>query len=212
MWNTRLWRFILAASLTFLTFGGPANAACKTKRIAGENKPVPASNLSQALLDKLIGDQVNLERCRRGLPRLALNSGLRKQAANHSKWMAQTQKLSHKATRGASKRLSDRLRGSRVRFRTGAENIGMVPLYNIARKRFLIRSSSACQFTTKDGRMLGRHSYRSLANLIVREWMASSGHRKNILSRKMRFTGSGAAVQPRAKHCGAVFLTQIFAG
>lgn len=212
MWNMQLWRLILAASLTFLTFGGAADAACTFKRIAGESKSVPNGNLSQALLDKLIADQVNLERCRRGLPELKLNAGLRKYAANHAKWMAKTQKLSHNASQGPARRLKDRLRGSGIRFRTGAENIGMVPLYNIARKRFLIRSSSACQFTTKNGRVLGRHSYRSLANLIVREWMASSGHRKNILSRKIRFTGSGAAIQPHAKHCGAVFLTQIFAG
>lgn len=212
MLKMRPWQLILAATLVFLTFSNSADAACSIKRIAGENKSVPAGSLNQTLLDKLIVDQVNLERCRRGLPKLQLNSGLRKQATHHSNWMARAQKLSHKAGAGTARQLKDRLRGSGIRFRTGAENIGMVPLYDIAGKRFLIRSSFACQFTSNNGRVLGRHSYRSLANLIVREWMGSSGHRKNILSRKMRFTGSGAAVQPRAKHCGAVFLTQIFAG
>lgn len=207
-----LTHLMLAATFMVWAFSTTADAGCSSKRVSGENKPVPAAGLNQALLDKLIIDQVNLERCRRGLSVLQLNTGLRTQAANHSKWMAQSQTLSHKARSGSAKRLKDRLRKSGVRFRTGAENIGMVPLYNIARKRFLIRSSSACQFTSTNGHTLGRHSYRSLANLIVREWMASSGHRKNILSRKMRFAGSGAAVQPRAKHCGAVFLTQIFAG
>lgn len=189
---------------------GQAQAACSASTIAGSGKTVSSSNLNQLLLDRLITEQINLERCKRGLPSLKMNAGLRKQATQHSRWMAHARKLSHKATGSSSRRLKDRLNKSGLRFRTGAENLGMVALYNIDRRSFLIRS--ACEFTTTSGQPIKRHSYHSLARLIVREWMASSGHRKNVLSRQMRYVGSAAAIQPRARNCGAVYLTQIFAG
>ena len=164
------------------------------------------------MLDKAVVARVNAERCRRGLPALTTASGLRKQAARHSQWMARSQKLSHKASGSFNRSLTDRLRASGVKFRTGAENIGWVHLYGIDGSRFMIRSSEQCHFTTNGGRRIGRHSYNSLANLIVRKWMESPGHRKNILRKNLRYSGVGAGVQPASKYCGSVFLTHIFAG
>lgn len=210
MRNVIVKRLILTAILLGGAFVGPTHAACSAKPIAGSAKTVPSIGINQALLDRLITEQVNLERCKRGLTTLKMNAGLRKQAAVHARWMASSRKLSHKATSGSSRRLKDRLRASGLRFRTGAENLGMVAHYNIDGRRFLIRAP--CQFTTTSRQPIGHHSYHSLARLIVREWMASPGHRKNVLARKMRYVGTAAAIQPRTKHCGAVFLTQIFAG
>ncbi|MHA6265365.1 CAP domain-containing protein [uncultured Aliiroseovarius sp.] len=201
--------FVLVA---FAGLTGTAEAGCTIKKVAGAEKSIPVKGLNQSLLDRVIVERVNAERCRRGLPALTPTSGLRKQATRHSAWMARSQKLSHKANGTNRRSLTDRLRASGVRFRTGAENIGMVHLYGIDGRNFMIRSSEQCSFTTRDGRQIGRHSYNSLAKLVVRKWMESPGHRKNILARKMRYSGVGAGVQPRSGYCGAVFLTHIFAG
>ena len=201
-----------AAILSVAAIVSPADAACSMKRVQGVEKAIPSKGLNQSLLDRAVVSRVNVERCKRGLSPLKPISGLRKQAAKHSTWMAQRQKLSHKASGSFNRSLSDRLKASGVRFRTGAENIGMVHLYGIDGRRFMIRSSDQCHFTGKGGRRIGRHSYDSLAKLVVRKWMESPGHRKNILGKKLRYSGVGAGVQPRSKHCGSVFLTHIFAG
>lgn len=209
-------RSFLSIFLTvcFAVFLSPthANAKCALQRIKGEEKTLSSSTLNQVLLDTVILAQVNYYRCKHGRSKLAAASGLRRQASKHSIWMAKTGKLSHKATNGASRTLTQRLKASGLRFKTGAENIGVVRLYNIDGRRFLIRSASKCQFTTQSGQTLGRHSYRSLAQLAVKEWIESPSHRKNIMLRKATHMGSGGGIQPKSQYCGAVFLTQIFLG
>ncbi|WP_371170850.1 CAP domain-containing protein [Aliiroseovarius sp. 2305UL8-7] len=212
MFGTALKTLGVATAMSITLFASSADAACAVKRVQGVEKSIPNKGLNQALLEKAVVSRVNAERCKRGLNPLKPISGLRKQAAKHSTWMARSQKLSHKASGSFRRSLSDRLKASGVRFRTGAENIGMVHLYGIDGRRFMIRSSEQCHFTAKNGGRIGRHSYDSLAKLVVRKWMESPGHRKNILGKKLRYSGVGAGVQPRSKHCGSVFLTHIFAG
>ena len=55
------------------------------------------------------------------------------------------------------------------------------------------------------------HSYASLARRAVAVWMASPGHRRNILDPALRRVAGAAAIQP-GPHCGRVWLTQTFAG
>lgn len=203
---------MLIACLAVFLSPAAAQAKCSVQRVAGEEKPISYKQLNQALLDAAILAQVNFYRCKHGLPKLAAASGLRKQASKHSKWMAKAGKLSHQATSGTTRNLKGRLKSSGLKYKTGAENIGVMRLYNIDNRQFLIRSSGKCVFTTPSGQPIGRHSYRSLARLAVREWMESPGHRRNILRRNLRYTGAGGGVRPSAQYCGAVFLTQIFSG
>ncbi|SMR83590.1 Cysteine-rich secretory protein family protein [Aliiroseovarius halocynthiae] len=203
--------FLTVCVAVFLT-PSYAQAKCAIQRIKGEEKVISPNKLNQALLDATIRAQVNYYRCKHGRSKLAAAGGLRRQASKHSKWMAKTGKLSHRATSGSSRTLTRRLKSSGLRFKTGAENIGVMRLYNIDGRHFMIRSASKCQFTTRSGQPLGRHSYRSLAQLAVKEWMESPGHRKNIMLRKATHMGSGGGIQPKSRHCGAVFLTQIFLG
>jgi uncharacterized protein YkwD len=204
--------FVLAACFAVFLSVNIAQAKCAVQRVAGAEKTISSKQINQALLDAAILAEVNYYRCKHGLRKLAPARGLRKQASKHSLWMARSGKLSLKATKGSARTLTSRLKSSGRKFKTGAENIGVMRLYNIDGRRFLIRSSGQCVFTTPSGKPLGRHSYRSLAQLAVREWMESPGHRKNILLRNASHMGSGGGIRPNARHCGAVFLTQIFLG
>ncbi|MGM9402563.1 CAP domain-containing protein [Aliiroseovarius sp. KMU-71] len=203
---------MLVACLAVFLSPATAQAKCSVQRVAGEEKSISYKQLNQAILDAAILAQVNFHRCKHGLPKLTAASGLRKQASKHSKWMAKSGKLSHQASSGTTRSLKGRLKSSGLKYKTGAENIGVMRLYNIDNRQFLIRSSGKCVFTTPSGQPIGRHSYRSLATLAVREWMESPGHRRNILRRNLRHTGAGAEVRPNSQYCGAVFLTQIFSG
>lgn len=204
--------FLLAASLAVFVLPAEAQAKCAVQRVSGADKAISYKRLNQSLLDAAILAEVNYYRCKNGRSKLTPARGLRRQASKHSMWMARSGKLSHKATSGSSRTLTSRLKSSGRKFKTGAENIGVMRLYNIDGRSFLIRSSGKCVFTTPSGKPIGRHSYRSLAKLAVREWMESPGHRKNILRRNLRHTGAGAGIRPNSRHCGAVFLTQIFIG
>jgi len=174
---------------------------------------VPSTRINQSLLDHAIRAEVNFHRCRAGLKSLAdAGGGVANQAKKHSSWMARTQQLTHRSTVSGSSTLKQRLKNSGVRFRTGAENIGMVHRYRIDNQRFKIVNSNACQFTTRGGKPLPAHSYASLARHAVNLWMKSSGHRKNILNRKVSKMSTAVAFDPNAQYCGRFWLTQDFVG
>ena len=201
---TTLAALVLGAMLT--TTATTAEAGCKRASVPGINAVVPTRNINQRLLDAAILAEVNYERCRNGRRALKAEPKLTSTAAGHSKWMARHSKMSHTG----SNTLGQRLKRSGVRFRTGAENIGMVHYYQIDRVVFLTKGT--CQFTTRAGQPLPPHTYASLARAAVTNWMNSSKHRTNILNRQVKYMGSGASFDKSAQYCGTVYLTQNFIG
>ncbi|UWP92360.1 hypothetical protein K3X13_00370 [Aliiroseovarius crassostreae] len=185
-----------------------AEAGCRLQQVSGANAPLPAKNINRALLNAAVIAQSNYARCKNGLPPLKSVSGMSKQAVAHSKWMAKSRKLTHKGRTT----LMARLKGSGVRFKTGAENIGLFSLYRIDGVMTRDIDLSQCRIAYMDGTPVPRHSYASLAKLAVESWMASSKHRKNLLMRKAHMVGNGSGVDLKAARCGKVYLTQIFAG
>ena len=174
---------------------------------------VPSTRINQSLLDDAIRAEANFHRCRAGRKTLAdAGGGLASQARKHSSWMARTQQLTHRSTVSGSSTLKQRLKKSGIKFRTGAENIGMVHRYQIDNQRFKIVSSNACQFTTYGGKPLPAHTYASLARHVVNLWMNSPGHRKNILNRKVKKISTAVAFDSNAQYCGRFWLTQNFVG
>ncbi|MGI9391886.1 MAG: CAP domain-containing protein [Boseongicola sp.] len=204
----------VAAGIVILFASAMDAEACSRNVSAKAAKTVvPSSRVNQALLDDAIRAEVNFHRCRAGLRTLAdAGSGLANQAKKHSSWMARSQQLTHRSTVAGSATLKQRLKKSGLRYRTGAENIGMVHRYQIDNQRFKIVNSNACQFTTYGGQPLPAHSYASLARHVVDLWMNSPGHRKNILNRKVTKMSSGVAFDPKAQYCGRFWLTQNFVG
>ena len=49
-----------------------------------------------------------------------------------------------------------------------------------------------------------------LAQVTVAAWMASPGHRRNILNGSYRQVGTGMAIDPGGRACGNIYLTQNF--
>lgn len=174
---------------------------------------VPSKGINQKLLGDAIRVEVNFHRCRAGLNKVATaGTGLRKQARNHSQWMAETQQLTHRSTVAGAATLRDRIKKSGVKFRTGSENIGMVHRYQIDNRRFKILDSGNCKFATYEGKALPAHSYASLARHAVNLWMNSPGHRKNILDKRVKKVETAVAFDPKAQYCGRFWLTQNFIG
>lgn len=196
---------ILAAPLA-------AQAACAPPAFPpGASRTIDAARPNQALFSESVRGLVNHERCRKGLAPLEGHDGLTRVAGGHAGWMAKRARLSHRGGIGGQASLKARLRASGATYRTGAENIGAWDRFAFGGKPFAVADAARCRFT-QGGRRVPAHSYESLAKLAVAGWMASAGHRRNILNRRMKLTGAGLALDARAANCGRFYVTQEFAG
>lgn len=212
-WGMKLRIAAVVFGVALVASASVAEACVRKIPAKAETTIVPTKRINQSLFDDAVRAEVNYHRCRAGLPPLAdAGSDLSRVAEGHSKWMAKTQIMSHKSTIPGRATLSQRVKSTGLRFRTGSENIGMLHRYQIDNQRFKILNSSACQFSTYGGKSLDAHSYASLARLAVDLWMNSPGHRKNILDRRAKATVTAIAFNGNAQYCGQFWLTQNFIG
>jgi len=198
----------LAVLLTIQFAPSIANAACTVPKLTGKYlKPIPTQNINQALFSEAMQIEASFVRCRRGLNALSAKQGITRIATSHSKWMARSRKLSHTGT----SKFSSRMKSTGIKFRTAAENIARFPRYELGTKHFRIKDGQRCHFA-RGGKHILPHSYASLARHVVNGWMGSSGHRKNLLNRRMKLSGAGLGFDFSAPHCGAYFITQDYSG
>lgn len=208
---------VLALSLIAALFVAPSPAeaakSCPRPTISGGNSPVDPGRIDQRKLNAAILAEVNYLRCRKGLPQLAAQSGLRSVAEGHSKWMARAGRLTHNSNRSGQQTPQQRVVSTGIKLRMGSENIAKVSLYRLDEVgRFRIVDRSSCQFTTANGERISRHTYASLARYVAGLWYQSSGHRKNMMDGRAKLVGSGAGFDARAGNCGHIYVTQAFAG
>lgn len=196
-----------------IAFAATTASACTRDLPAGAGQVfVPEHQIDQSLLDSAVRSEVNFHRCKAGLsPLTQAQSALVSVAATHSEWMAQAGSLSHRSTVPGMSNLRQRISASRVKFRAGSENIGMVQRYQFGNLQFQILDRASCSFSSHDGTRVPPHSYASLAKYAVELWMASPKHRQNILDPKMTRVSTAAAFGS-GQYCGQFWLTQNFVG
>ncbi|MCX7889670.1 MAG: CAP domain-containing protein [Rhodobacteraceae bacterium] len=202
---------IAALAAVVISLSGGLAQACGRPMPAGADALIqPGKAINAALLDAAVLSEVNYYRCRSGLSRLAPSASLRRVAETHAKWMARTMNVSHRSTVGGQSTLRARLSTSGVKFKTGAENIGMVHRFRIDGMSF--RINGQCSFSTYGGQPIPAHTYASLARTMVEYWYNSPGHRANMMNRSVKVMGSGAALNTSAPYCGQFYMSQNFAG
>jgi uncharacterized protein YkwD len=145
-------------------------------------------------LEQRVAALVNLQRRQHGLNALAIDPGLSKIARDHSQDMVNRGFFDHVNPDG--KAPSDRLRlAGYICSKMSGENIYQNNVYS----RVTIRENHK----TYDW-----NSPEQIAESTVSGWMASPGHRRNILQKNYSRTGLGAAIAPDGK----IFITQVFCG
>ncbi len=208
----KAFRLALGAMMTVASLATTASG-CTRGEVAGADAPINPAQINQPLLDAAIAVEVNYQRCRAGLPRLAGAVELRDTALGHARWMAATGTLSHQSTRPGRATVKARILASGLKVRRGSENIARVALYRVeGPSGYRILSAASCQFATPAGARIGRHSYGSLARYAVALWMDSPDHRVNILGRKYSVAATAIAHDPRGRACGSIYIAQNFAG
>jgi len=202
---------VAAVAALVIGLAGGSAEACSRPMPAGADAVIqPGKAINAALLDAAVLSEVNYYRCRSGLPKLAPSASLRRVAETHAKWMARNMSVTHRSTVGGQSTLKARLSTSGVKFKTGAENIGMVHRYRIDGMSF--RINGQCAFSTYGGKAIPPHTYASLARTMVDYWYHSPGHRANMMNRKVKVMGAGAALNTGAPYCGQFYMSQNFAG
>lgn len=185
---------------------GDASAPARFERAVGPDGP------DVRLFQEAVLYYVNIERERAGRKPLASDPKLARVAAGHAANMAAKRLMSHRLDVPKGGKLVERLEGNGVAFRKAGENIAMEKFYRLVGRPISIKATG-CAFTYADtGEPVPQHSYASLAGAAVARWMASSGHRANILDPGFRRMGAGAAIDPRGPACGDVYLAQNFTG
>ena len=171
-------RRLLVPAVLAATLGLAAPAAANPS--ACQSSHVTPSPESLVQVEQTVLCLVNAERTQRGLPRLAQDPRLDTAAAKHSTDMVRRDFFSHDAPSGASP--SDRIRAAG--YLRGARGWSIAE--NIA---------------------YGTGSFATPQS-IVRGWMRSAGHKRNILHRGFSAIGIGVALgAPSPGDAGATYTT-----
>ncbi|MGB0497300.1 MAG: CAP domain-containing protein [Rubricella sp.] len=161
-----------------------------------------------ALVSGALTAIVNEERCRAGLAPVSDNPALAALADSQAERIAATGIANHG---GGNDSLAARLRAANIPFSDARENLltGFFVEY-IAGTEYRIVDEENCVFTYGNASgFLPRHSYESLARESVRDWLASDGHRGNMLAPGMTAHGGGMAPTAETALCGGLAMVQI---
>jgi uncharacterized protein YkwD len=145
-------------------------------------------------LEEEIHSLIDSERLANNVNALVLDQGLSKVARAHSQDMVNRGYFNHVDPDGKAPRDRLVLAGYKCQKISG-ENIFQNNLYS----RVMIRGNQ---------KSYEWNSLNEIAESSVRGWMASPGHRQNILQKHYSRTGVGAAIAPN----GEVLITQVFCG
>ena len=203
---------VLAAILLLIPASAAWSACSAPAFSAAQRNTIQVAAPNQALFSAALVLALNQQRCQAGRDPMTTAANHIKAATFHSENMVKTRKFSHRSSVAGQRTFKDRARLAGMSFRYLAENIARRPRFNFPLgKSFRVVNRSSCRFADPaTGKTIAAHSYASLAQSVTAQWMASSGHRKNILNRKSKRTGAAVAFDARAANCGDFYITQIY--
>ncbi|MFA6498447.1 MAG: CAP domain-containing protein [Desulfurivibrionaceae bacterium] len=190
---------ILLVLFSFCWLAGPVASAATRNESRSGGQPT----IDVARLEIRIHDLINQERKNAGLPDLAWNQTLQQIARDYSQDMATRNFFSHTDPEGRNFVQRYRRAGFKCAIRKGfffsrstilgGENIA----YNHLSSAIVRRNGQT---------MTSEDAEEQFAAAVVRQWMTSPGHRRNILTRHYRREGIGVAIGKNGK----VLITQNF--
>tara|TARA_B100001989_G_C24474683_1_gene431116 strand:- start:169 stop:900 length:732 start_codon:yes stop_codon:yes gene_type:complete len=148
---------------------------------------IDLKNIDYPLLHAAVFYCTNIERVKRGLKPLKWNLNLEIAAYNHSKDMVKRNFFDHLS----KKKIEKRYKSAGILNPRFAENIATEfaikykagKAYYTHEKNSSINGEFRFSYNDNESELLPFHSYLSFAKELVKGWMNSSGHRKNILSK-----------------------------
>lgn len=159
--------------------------------------PINAEHLDQKRMDHLIRAETNRIRKVHNQPKLMPHTVLAKAAQAHAARMVEHHFFGHKDPLQPRRRTpTDRALLAGVTNPKIAENVAMRAAIQHERSGgpvFVIDGAAGLYSQTANGPPIPLHTYQSFAKAIVAQWMASPGHRANLLAREAIEIGCGVA-------------------
>ena len=184
----------------------------------GQSKPVVIDGKADALperIETLILRYTNVERQKAGLVPLKPDAILTQSARGHSSEMAKLNYFGHRSPNAQNRELEQRLRkvGATLEGTRFGENIGVDFVLAISDVPYIKRRvKGRTRYYTGDGfKEIQPQSDDQFARSMVAQWMASPGHRANILNPGFTHIGIGVA-RGRWQELDAFYVTQNFQG
>lgn len=175
--------------------------------------PIPLESPDARLLSEAIVEASNEARAHHGLPTLPADFRLHRAAAGHAHRMARLGFFAHRDPHAPDRRTpTDRARSAGIANPAIAENIATAlvldlptdqPLYVIDADRGLFSLKAG-------GPPLSRRTYRQFGRHVVRRWLASPGHRRNLLAKEAVQIGAAAAPFDQAGGIPTLSAVQVF--
>lgn len=171
---------------------------------SGFSKDTTAPVLDTTKINAMILFYANIERADRKILPLSYSLSLEKAASWQAQYMTTIKNLSHEADSPGMRSVKDRIEHFGGKCMTCGENV----IVEFARNYTPRRSSDD---TAPGAEAIIFFNERQLARQMVKRWMESEGHRKNILSARFGSIGTGTA---RGIYSGydAYYSAQVFSG
>ena len=148
---------------------------------------IALNNIDYELLNAAIHFETNFQRESNGVSALYHSNNLERSASGHAEAMVKFNFFSHSSPFSRHTTLVDRLKKVGIENVYAAENIAISLVINQKKNRPKHSDSHA----SKPNEI---HSYISLATSVVKQWMNSPRHKKNILNPKYQYLGNGSAL------------------
>lgn len=159
---------------------------------------VDVASIDYALLSEAIFHETNLRRARNDLEPLSHLTALDRAACSHAEAMVADDFFAHRNPHDSDLETpAERVRAQGLAVGFVAENLGEVFVlrYESGERVYLRQSDGRTVFSREPGgEPLGRRTYLQVAQTLLDSWMASGGHRRNIVSPEAEYFGSGCQV------------------
>ncbi len=206
---------IFIISLFIITFDNNSVA----QSVFTSNDPastITSERFDESLLVKTLYRFTNNARKKNNIPIFTWNDTLAFTAHDHSLDMVSFQFLSHISPDKNNQTLQQRLKnhGFLLTHHKIAENIGVDYILDIAGKPYYKKNNglkNPLYINHKTGEPIQAQTYEQFARDMVDQWLASPGHRKNILNPGLTHIGIGA-IHGQYQNFNAIYVTQIFMG
>ncbi len=176
-------------------------------------KAIDFDSIDYALMSAAVFHETNRRRVEHGLQPLEFREKLREAAKIQALSMAKREVVTH-GHPGAGKRApADRLDHVGLRGAFSAENVALTfGIRYESEKPFMTREEDGTTVFSYEpgGEAIAPHSYISMAESLMDGWMASPGHRRNILDKSPEELGTGHAHGKNAVAMDVFYSVQVF--
>lgn len=166
-------------------------------KLDGINKPMDLNNLNYALLNAAIFFESNQQRLKQALPVFSYSKALEKASFEHSIDMVKRNFVNHVSKVRGKKTMSDRLKLVGISNVYAAENIALSFVLDMKESdSYYTPSQNGGYFSLEyKGAPIKNMSYLKAARRIVKQWMDSPPHKKNLMGKNFKFLGCGAYLE-----------------